>query len=181
MTSSTTGNGGDDLVWLQNDAVDPDSPMLVWQAWPGIGDCWASTYDIPNDLYPFDIVELEVAIGGSGDTQTFEIGIWEVANDHTPTDEIDSAEFDIEGDVGFEPHVDLSGLDVPTIESGTFAVVMCHTGHMSAPSIGTDMDGTVDGSNNWVFQVAMGDWVSAPDFFGIDGDFIMRTGVRRAD
>ena len=178
-SATTTGNNGD-LVWLQNDSVDPDDPQLLWQAWPGINDCWGASYDIPNDLYPFDIVEVEMAIGGSDDTQTFRVGVWNVNNQNEPTEEIDSAEFDIQGNVGFEPHVDVSGLNVPTIESGSFAIVVCHTGHMGAPSIGTDMDGNVDGSNNWVYQGFMGEWVSAPDFFGIDGDFIVRAGVRAA-
>jgi hypothetical protein len=179
--SSSSSTGDDGLVWLQNDTFTP-ADSITWQIWPGIGDCWAAMYEIDNSLYPFDIVALEVAIGGADDTQTFEVGVWTVDGNNGPGEAIDTAEVDIQGNVGFEPHIDLEGmLDVPTIEDGSFAIVMCHTGHMGSPSIGTDMDGTVDGSNNWVYQITTEEWVQAPDFFGgIDGDFIMRTGVRPA-
>jgi hypothetical protein len=179
-TSGTTTGGGD-LVWLQNDSFTPNDG-IEWQLWPGIGDCWAAMYDIDQRLYPFDIVALEVAIGGADGTQTFEVGVWTVDGNNGPGEAIDTAMVDIEGNVGFEPHVDLEALlDVPTIESGSFAVVMCHTGHMGAPSIGTDVDGTVDARNNWAYQIASDEWVQAPDFFdGIEGDFVMRTGVRPA-
>lgn len=177
-SSSTTSSG--DLVWLQNDSWTA-SDAIEFQLWAGIGDCWGATYEIDDSLYPFDIVELEVAIGGSGDTQTFEVGVWTVDGNNGPMDPIDTVEVEITGDVGLEPHIDLEGLlDVPTIEDGSFAIVMCHTEHMGSPSIATDMDDTVDAQNNWVFQGAMGEWVQSPDFFGIAGDFIMRTGVRPA-
>jgi hypothetical protein len=179
QTTSTTGDG--DLVWLQNDSYTPGD-SIQWQIWAGIGDCWAAMYEIDNGLYPFDIVELEVAIGGAGGTQTFEVGVWTVDGNNGPGEPIDTAMVDIEGDVGFEPHIDLEGLlDIPTIENGSFAVVMCHTEHMGSPSIATDADGTVDGQNNWVYQITTEEWVQAPDFFGgIEGDFVMRTGVRPA-
>lgn len=176
-TSSTTGSG--DVVWLQNDAFTP-ADGIAWQIWPGVGDCWAAMYDIDEDLYPFDIVALEVAIGGASETHTFEVGVWTVDGNNGPGEPIDTAMVDIEGDVGFEPHIDLEGLlDVPTIEDGSFAVVMCHTEHMGAPSIATDVDGTIAAQNNWVYQITTDEWVRAIDFFnGIEGDFIMRTGVR---
>jgi hypothetical protein len=177
-TSSTTTGGGE-LVWLQNDNFTP-ADSIEWQIWPGLGDCWAAMYDIDNGLYPFDIVALEVAIGGADTTQTYEVGVWTVDGNNGPGEAIDTAMVEIEGNAGFEPRIDLEGLlDVPTIENGSFAVVMCHTEHMGAPSIGTDVDGTVDAQNNWAYQIVTDEWVQAPDFFGgINGDFIMRTGVR---
>lgn len=175
-TSSSTGEP-DDTVTLQNDDFAP-SRGIFWQTWPSPGDCWASTYAIDDGLYPFEIVGVEVAIGGAPDTVTLEVGIWEVDGDGLPSTAIDSTMVDIEGDVQ-GPDIDIEGLlDVPPIDSGSFAVVMCHVDHMGSPSIGTDVDGTVDGAHNFVFQENMGEWVSSPDFFGTDGDWVLRTKVR---
>lgn len=174
--SSSTGEPSD-TVTLQNDGFEP-ADSLFWQTWPSAGDCWASTYEIDPGLYPFDIVGVQVAIGGAPETASFELGIWEVDADGMPSTAIDTAMVDIEGDMQ-GPDLDVQMLlDVPTIDSGSFAVVMCHVDHMGAPSIGTDLDGTVDAAHNFVFQQIMDEWVPAPDFFGIDGDFIMRAIVR---
>ncbi|HWB81597.1 MAG TPA: hypothetical protein VG755_41835, partial [Nannocystaceae bacterium] len=116
-------------------------------------------------------------IGGADDTQTFEVGIWEVDDNGFPSAPIDSVEIDIAGNV--ELSIDVEGmLDVPTIDSGSFATVMCHVDHMGTPSIAIDVDGSVDGDHNFVFQMIDGDWVRSPDFFGTSGDFILRTTVR---
>jgi len=174
--SSSTGEPGD-TVTLQNDSFEP-ADSLFWQTWPSAGDCWASTYEIDPGLYPFDIVGVQVAIGGAAEVASFELGIWEVDGDGLPSTAIDTVMVDVEGDMQ-GPDLDVEMLlDVPTITDGSFAVVMCHVDHMGAPSIGTDEDGTVDAAHNFVFQQIMDEWVPSPDFFGIDGDFIMRTIVR---
>ncbi len=173
---SSSGTGGGDTVTLQNDGFTPDMP-LFWQTWPMPDDCWASTYEIDESLYPFDIVGVMVAIGGAPETATFEFGIWSVDGDGFPDAPIDTAMVDIEGDVQ-NPDLDVEALlDVPTIDSGSFAVVFCHVDHMGAPSIGIDEDGTVDPMHNFIRDDG-GDWVPSPDFFGTDGDFILRTIVR---
>jgi len=174
--SSSTGTPGD-TVTLQNDSFTPDM-SLFWQTWPMPDDCWASTYEIDEGLYPFDIVGVMVAIGGSPDTATFELGIWSVDGDGFPDAPMGgTAMVDIEGDVQ-NPDLDVEALlDVPTIDSGSFAVVLCHVDHMGAPSIGTDLDGTVDAAHNFIRDDG-GDWVPSPDFFNTEGDFILRAIVR---
>jgi hypothetical protein len=174
--SSSTGTPGD-TVTLQNDGFTPEM-KLFWQTWPMPDDCWASTYEIDESLYPFDIVGVMIAIGGSPDTATFEFGIWSVDGDGFPDAPIGgTAMVDIEGDVQ-NPDLDVEALlDVPTIDSGSFAVVFCHVDHMGAPSIGIDQDGTVDGAHNFI-RDDNNDWVPSPDFFNTDGDFILRAIVR---
>lgn len=173
--SSSTGTSGD-TVTLQNDGWTP-MDSLTWETWPSPGDCWASTYEIDASLYPFDIVAIAPAIGGADDTQTFEVGIWEVDGDGFPTTPIDTVEVDIAGNV--ETSIDVEAmLTVPTIASGSFATVMCHVDHMGVPSIAIDVDGSVDADHNFVFQMIDGDWVRSPDFFGTAGDFVLRTTVR---
>jgi hypothetical protein len=145
--------------------------------WPGPGDCWASTYAIDASLYPFDIVSIDAAIGGADTMESFEVGIWSVDGNGFPDQAIDSAMVDIVGNM--QGAIDVEGLlSVPTVESGSFAVVMCHVDHMGAPSIAIDDDGTVDGDHNFVFQQVDGNWVRSPDFFGTAGDFVLRTNVR---
>jgi hypothetical protein len=174
---SSSGTGGGDTVTLQNDGFTPEMG-LFWQTWPMPDDCWASTYAIDESLYPFDIVGVMVAIGGAPDTATFELGIWSVDGDGLPDAPIgDTAMVDIEGDVQ-NPDLDVEALlDVPPIDSRSFAVVLCHVDHMGAPSIGIDQDGTVDATHNFIRDDG-GDWVPSPDFFGTDGDFILRAIVR---
>jgi hypothetical protein len=174
-SGASTGEPGDTVV-LQNDGYVPRRGLL-WQTWPSAGDCWASSYVIDPGLYPFEIVGVQVAIGGASEVATFELGIWELDDGGLPGVEIDSAMVEIEGDVQ-GPDLDVADLlDLPTIANGSFAVVMCHSDHMGSPSIATDVDGTVDGAHNFVYQQIMGEWVSAPSFFGIDGDFVMRAVV----
>lgn len=174
---SSSGTGGGDTVTLQNDGFTPDMG-LFWQTWPMPDDCWASTYEIDASLYPFEIVGVMVAIGGASETATFEFGIWSVDGDGFPDAPIgDTAMVDIEGDVQ-NPDLDVAALlDVPTIDSGSFAVVFCHVDHMGAPSIGIDQDGSVDEMHNFIRDDG-GDWVPSPEFFGTDGDFILRAIVR---
>ena len=173
--SSSSGGNGD--VTLQNDSW-TEADGLTWETWAGVGDCWASTYAIDPSLYPFDIVGVQVAIGGATTTETFSVGVWQVDGNGTPATAIDTAMVDMTGEESFDP-IDLTGLlDVPTITDGEFALVMCHTDHMGAPSIAIDTDGTVDANRNFVYRGFQDQWSSAPDFFGIDGDFIMRAVVR---
>ncbi|HET6583018.1 MAG TPA: hypothetical protein VFG69_06220 [Nannocystaceae bacterium] len=172
---SSSSTGGGDTVTLQNDGFTPDMGVF-WQTWPMPDDCWASTYEIDAGLYPFDIVGLFVAIGGSTDVVTMEVGIWSVDGDGLPDQAIDSAMIEVEGEAQNDIDVEML-LDVPAIESGSFAVVMCHVDHMGAPSIGIDQDGTVDAAHNFIRDDG-GDWVPSPDFFGTDGDFILRAIVR---
>lgn len=176
--SSTTGTPGD-TVTLQNDSFTPDM-SIFWQTWPMPDDCWASTYEIDESLYPFDIVGVMVAIGGAPDTVTLEFGIWSVDGEGFPDAPMGgTAMVEIEGDVQ-NPDLDVEALlDVPTIESGSFAVVFCHVDHMGAPSIGIDQDDTVDGAHNFI-RDDNNDWVPSPDFFNTDGDFVLRAIVRPA-
>jgi hypothetical protein len=168
----TTGPGLEGDV-LQNDSFTPlDS--LEFQTWPNMSDCWASVYEADMSQYPFDIVGAIVAIGGDASVETFEIAVWEVDNMSMPDTEIASMTVDIDGGTNDFAEIDLTSLGVPTVDNGEFAIVMCHTGHMGMPSIAIDADGTVDADRNWVFQAAAGEWVQSPDFFDIDGDFIMR-------
>jgi hypothetical protein len=173
-SSSSTGTPGD-TVTLQNDGFTPEM-TLFWQTWPMPDDCWASTYEIDAGLYPFDIVGLYVAIGGSTDIVTMEVGIWSVDGDGLPDQPIDSAMIEVEGEAQNDIDVETL-LDVPPVMAGSFAVVMCHVDHMGAPSIGIDQDGTVDAAHNFIRDDG-GDWVPSPDFFNTDGDFILRAIVR---
>lgn len=175
-TGSSTG-APDTTVVLQNDAFVP-TRGLFWQTWPSPGDCWASTYAIDEGLYPFEIVGVEVAIGGAATVASFELGIWELDDEGLPAVAIDTVMVDVEGDMQ-GPDLDVASLlEIPVFDSGSFAVVMCHVDHMGSPSIGTDLDATVDADHNFVYQGIMGEWVPSPDFFGIDGDFVMRAVVQ---
>jgi len=183
QTDGTSGDGGttdtdtgdpEGAVVLQNDSW-TSFDGLKWQGWPAPDDCIASVYEIDNQDYPFDIYSIRVIIGNDDATETFRVGVWEVNNQNVPTAEIDSAEVEIQGNAAQIPEIKLEGLlDVPTISSGTFAAVVCHVDHMGAPSFATDYDGDVSADHNFVWQDISGEWVQAPDFFGIDGDFILR-------
>lgn len=163
---------------LQNDSWTP-ADGLVWQTWPGAGDCWASTFSAGPQQAPFELVGAIAAIGGGGGVETFDIGVWEVDNQGTPSTELAATTVDVDGGTSDLTMVDLSGLGVPAFGNNQdFALVMCHAAHMSEPSIAIDMDGNVDASRNWVLQQAMGDWVPSPDFFGINGDFILRAVIQ---
>jgi hypothetical protein len=177
-TGSDTGGTLDGTV-LQNDAWTP-TESIVFQTWPNRTDCWASTFEPSAEHYPFDLVGAVVAIGNAKGTFTFEVGVWEVDNQGMPETEIDATTVDIVGDTADLTEIDFTalGLTVPAIDSGDFAIVMCHTEHMGEPTIAIDADGTVSASNNWVYQQAMGEWVASPDFFGIDGDFILRAVIQ---
>jgi hypothetical protein len=159
---------------LQNDSWTP-ADSLVWQTWPNTTDCWASVFAADAAQYPFDIVGAIVAIGNGAGVFTFEVAVWEVDNMGMPTAELASRTIDIDGGTSSLTEIDLSGLGLaPIMGNDEFALVMCHTEHMGPPSIAIDADGTVDAGRNWVYQQAMGEWVPSPDFFGIDGDFILR-------
>ena len=71
------------------------------------------------------------------------------------------------------------GINVPTFNNGSFATVMCHTAHMGAPSVAVDSDATVAADNNWVWSQAQQMWIKSPDYFGIAGDFILRTVIQQ--
>lgn len=173
-STGDTGGGPDGTV-LQNDSWTP-TDSIAFQTWPNTDDCWASTFEPEASHYPFDLVGAIVAIGNAKGTYAFAVGVWDVDNQGMPTRELDSATIDIDGATMDLTEIDFAalGLELPTIQNGDFAIVMCHTEHMGEPSIAIDADGTVSASNNWVFQQAMGEWVESPDFFGIDGDFILR-------
>lgn len=159
---------------LQNDAWTP-ADALEWQSWANISDCWASVFAADPSQYPFEIVGALVAVGNGDGVHTFEIGVWEVDNQGMPTAALGNRTVDIDGGTTSLTEIELSGLGVPPFAmNDEFALVMCHTDHMGPPSIAIDADGTVDAGRNWVFQQAMGEWVPSPDFFGIDGDFILR-------
>lgn len=181
--STTTGEPGesssDTGPSLQGDVLQNDSwtpaDSLVWQTWPNTNDCWASTFAAAASQYPFEVVGAIAAIGNGDGVHTFEIAVWEVDNQGVPSMELASRTVDIDGGTTSLTEIDLSGLGVPPfMNNDELALVMCHTEHMGLPSIAIDADGTVDASRNFVFQQAMGEWVPAPDFFGIDGDFILR-------
>jgi hypothetical protein len=172
-SSSDSGQPLDGDV-LQNDSWTP-ADALVWQDWPGVGDCWASVFAADQSQAPFAIVGAIAAIGNGGGVQTLEVAVWEVDNQGMPTAELGGRTFEVDGGTTSLTEIDLSGLGLDPIGGNDeFALVMCHTEHMGAPSIAIDADGTVDASRNWVFQQAMGEWVPSPEFFGIDGDFILR-------
>jgi hypothetical protein len=187
QTDGTSGDdGGTDTdtgdpegaVVLQNDSW-TSFDALNWQGWPASNDCIASVYEIDNQHYPFDIYSVRVIIGDNSmepATETFRVGIWEVNNQNEPTTEIDGAELEIEGNAAQIPEIKLeaNGIVVPTINDGTFAAVVCHVDHMGAPSFATDYDGDVSADHNFVWQDISGEWVQAPDFGGISGDFILR-------
>lgn len=159
---------------LQNDSWTP-ADALTWQMWPNTNDCWASVFQASPMQYPLAIVGAVAAIGNGDGVHTFEVAVWEVDNQGMPTNELGTRTIDIDGTTTALTEIDLSGLGLPVVNNnGEFAVVMCHTEHMGFPSIAVDADGTVDAGRNWVYQQAMGQWVPAPDFFGIDGDFILR-------
>lgn len=172
----SSGDTGQPLAGdvLQNDSWTP-ADSLVWQTWANTNDCWASVFAADPAQYPFEIVGAIAAIGNGDGVHTFEIAVWEVDNQGMPTAELGSRTVDIDGGTTSLTEIDLSGLGVPPVQNNDeFALVMCHTEHMGPPSIAIDADGTVDAGRNWVLQQAMGDWVPSPDFFGIDGDFILR-------
>jgi hypothetical protein len=179
VDSGTSGSesGGGGTVVLQNDSWTPQD-SLFWNTWANVDDCFASSYDIDAGLYPLELVAIEAAIGGATETQTFDVRVYTVDAMGAPDQLVDAVEVDIEGESGMDIVLADVGLVVPPFDSGSFAIAMCHVGHMGAPSIATDDDGTVDGGNNWVWQDIMGEWVSSPDFFGIDGDFILRAIVQ---
>lgn len=160
---------------LQNDSWTP-MDALSFQTWPSTGDCWASVFSADASQYPFEVVGAIAAVGGGGGTETFSVAVWEVDNQGMPSTEIDSTTFDVDGSTTELTEVDLSGLGVPPfmMMNDDFALVMCHTGHMAEPSIAIDQDGTVDAARNWVYQQIMGEWVPSPEFFGTEGDFILR-------
>jgi hypothetical protein len=160
-------------VVLVNDGWTP-TEAIEFQTWANQQDCWASVFTADAADYPFDIVGARVAIGGGGDVVTFSAAVWTVDNQGTPDTELATTTFDVDGAIMDLTDVDLSGLGLATIDGGDFAIVMCHTEHMGSPSIAIDADGSVDAARNWVFQQAMGVWVPSPEFFGIDGDFILR-------
>lgn len=176
--TDTTGGGVDGVV-LQNDSWTP-ADSIVWQTWPNTDDCWASTYTPSAEHYPFQIAGAVVAIGDAAGVFTFGVGVWEVDNQGMPDVEIDSTSVEIDGASGDLTQIDFDalGLALPVVESGEFAIVMCHTEHMGQPTIAIDADGDVAAAGNWVFQQAMGEWVQSPDFFDTDGDFIMRAVIQ---
>lgn len=178
-SAGSESGGGLDGTVLQNDAWTP-TESIVFQTWPTTDDCWASTFEPDNAHYPFDVSGAIVAIGNAKGSFEFGVGVWTVDNMGMPDTEIDAASIAIDGATMDLTEIDFGalGLNVPTIESGDFAIVMCHTEHMGEPSIAIDADGTVAASNNWVFQQSMGEWVQSPDFFGTDGDFILRAVIQ---
>ncbi len=172
-SDGSTGGGLDGVV-LQNDSWTP-ADAIEFQTWPNMQDCWASVFTADAGDYPFDIVGARAAIGGGGDgVVTLTAAVYSVDNQGTPDTELASTTFMVDSATTDLTEVDLSGLGLDPIDGGDFAIVMCHTRHMGAPTIAIDVDGSVDADRNWVFQQAMGEWVSSPDFFGIDGDFILR-------
>ncbi len=179
-TGETADSSSDSGPPLEGDVLQNDSwtttDSLEWQTWPGMNDCWASVFEADPGQYPFDLVGARVAVGGGDGIHTYQVGVWEVSNQGQPTVELGGRTIDIDGAVNDFTEVDLSGLGLPAFEGNDeFALVMCHTDHMGAPSIAVDADGDVDGSRNWVRAAASGvDWVQSPDFFGIGGDFILR-------
>jgi hypothetical protein len=181
-TGGTSDDGGDPdtgdpegAVVLQNDSW-TSFDGLNWQGWPGPDDCIASVYEIDNQDYPFEIYSIRVIIGNADATEDFRVGIWEVNNQNVPTTEIDSEVVPIQGNAAQIPEIKLAdaGILVDPINNGTFAAVVCHVDHMGAPSFATDLDGDVVADRNFVWQDISGEWVQAPDFFNIDGDFILR-------
>lgn len=180
-TAGTTGADTDGLepgqVLLQNDSWTP-ADGLVWQTWPGPGDCWAAIYNVASISGAYDVVALRVAIGGDGATETYDYAIWSVGPMGAPDAELGSGSVDIQGDVGmFE--IDVTGLGLASFDGEAFAAVMCHADHRGAPSVAVDADGSVRAAGNWVYQVATEEWVQSPDFAGTAGDFILRAVVQQ--
>jgi len=179
--SGSSGDTGPSLEGevLQNDSWTP-ADSIVWQEWPNQEDCWASVFQADASQYPFEIVGAIAAIGDAKGTFEFGIGVWAVDNMGMPETELASSSIAIDGATGDLTEIDFAtlGLTLDPVEMGDFAIVMCHTEHMGQPTIAIDTDGTITEGNNWVFQQAMGEWVEAQDFFGIDGDFILRAVIQ---
>lgn len=174
---TTTGGGGDPCnppgVILQNDGF-VSGQQVGFQGGFIVDECWASVYEPDPGDYPFTIEGATMLIGGSNDQASFLIAVYEVDGSNTPTTSLAEAEFAVNGSQDQCAYVDFDTLllDAGTIESGKFAIVVCHTLHAGYPSIARDGDGTITPNLNWIKASGLG-WVQSQTL-GLQGDWIMR-------
>jgi hypothetical protein len=173
----TTSGGGDPCnppgVILQNDGF-VNGQQVGFQGGFIVDECWASVYEPEAGHYPFTIEGATMLVGGSFDQAAFLIAVYEVDGSNMPTTELGQGEIAIDGSQDRCAHVDFNSLllDAGTIESGKFAIVVCHTLHAGYPSIARDGDNTITGNLNWIKASGIG-WVQSQTF-GLQGDWIMR-------
>jgi hypothetical protein len=174
---TTTGGGGDPCnppgVILQNDGF-VSGQQAGFQGGFIVNECWASVYQPDPSHYPFTIEGATMLIGGSSDQAAFLIAVYEVDGSNMPTTSLAEAEFAVNGSQDQCAHVDFNTLllDAGTIESGRFAIVVCHTLHDGYPSIARDVDNTITGNLNWIKAQGIG-WVQSQTL-GLQGDWVMR-------
>jgi hypothetical protein len=178
--TADTGNMGD-WVFIQNDGF-VDGANVGAQAGFVMDECWASTYQAPADLYPFQVVGMQVLIAGLNTDATFSIRVMDVdpaTGMPTSGGEIVEGQFTGSDTAFNEADFAVLGMTTPvTIESGQFAIAVCHSSHGGAPSIARDDDGSFLPGKNWIYANIGGSfsWLAA-DALGVNGDWIMRAAV----
>ncbi|RMG99372.1 MAG: hypothetical protein D6705_03420 [Deltaproteobacteria bacterium] len=177
--ASTTGaatTGGGTVKWLQNDGFMDGAAVGVQQGFVQ-GECWASVYVPDPGDYPFQVTGVQAIIGGSMETATFNLRVYEVDGQNTPTNILDETDIQVMGsDQAFnEADFDTVMLQKPVITSGNFAIAMCFTTHSGVPAIARDTDGTITADRNWIFAQGLG-WVQSQTL-GLQGDWIMRARI----
>jgi hypothetical protein len=174
---TTTGGGGDPCnppgVILQNDGF-VSGDQVSFQGGFILDECWASVYEPDPGHYPFTVEGATMLVGGSFDQAAFLIAVYDVDGSNTPTTPRGEAEIALEGSQTQCAHADFDPLllDAGTIESGNFAIVVCHILHAGYPSIGRDHDNTITGNLNWIKADGIG-WIQS-QMAGLQGDWIMR-------
>ena len=168
-------------VYIQNDGF-VDGANVGAQGGFVLDECWASTYQAPDNLYPFEVAGMQVLIAGLNVEATFSVRVWEVDGTGKPTVGVGTL---LEGQfMGSDTALNeadfavLGEMNPVIIDSGQFAIAVCHNTQGGAPSIARDDDGSTLPGKNWIYANLGGtfQWVEASSL-GVNGDWIMRAAV----
>ena len=158
---------------LHNDGFTSGAPVN-FQAGFVAGEVAAARF-VPQIACPCLVESITFLFGGSTSTQAMGLSIWE-----------DVAGTDSPGTLLFTGNVSLTGSNVdlqqislkltPVVVSGPFRVGL-EFGHDGLPSVATDLDGTIDAAENFIFaDVGLLFWFQSATL-GVDGDFVIRATI----
>ena len=139
------------------------------------GECWASVYQPEPEDYPFSISHVDMLVGASAVEYRYIASVYALSGtDMTAATVLGSEAFLMTGSSS-----EWSRLSIPTlelglspIESGNFAISICHDEHGGFPSIAVDSRRDAPGAHYIRGDIGLGmSWYSIADLMGF-GDIL---------
>lgn len=161
--------GHADVFELKNDGF--VGGVAAYQSGFATGEVAASVFDPPGP-FPMALNEIQLLFGTAQVQVPVNVYVWEDTGANNPGAEIYAGGFVLTGSGSAFSSINLSAQNVQV--NGPFRIGFEFT-HDGQPSVARDLDGTVDGTKNFIRANGIG-WFPST-LFGVAGDWVIRAFV----